>query len=773
MISNVQSAPAHENPNLMDGGMPKNKGKRRRSEADIMRDQRLHARLMNWLVQERHKQAQNRAEMATDEDFYDGMQWSDEDVAALIERGQMPLVFNQIKPTINWMIGTERRTRIDGKVLPREESDEEGAEVKTKLLKFLSDVNKTAWKRSAAFKQQIVAGMGWLEDSISTDPTAELLQTNQSDWRNNYHDSNAKELDLSDARYHFNWSWVDLDQAIALLPEREATLKSAAMDDQQITSDEDNVYYLGSRVNSGSSGDYSKAINRGMAGAGFTDGGREMVKLIVCWYRMPVACKICRSQDPEARHLNGEKWDANNPEMVKLQRDGFLTTANHVMQEVRVALMTESVLLFDGKSPYKHNRFPFTPVWCYKRARDGMPYGVVRDIRDAQMDYNKRASKALYILSTVRVIMDKGAVDDIDELRAEIARPDAIIEVNKLGAKEFRVDQDKQLAEQHLKLMQFDGQMIRDVGGVTDQNLGSTQDGMSGLAIGKLQDQGTIVTAALFDNLRLAIQLQTEIQLSLIEQFYTAEKVLRIVGDNKPVEWLPINKWDEAAGKYINDITKSRADFIVGEQDFRASTRQAMFESMMELVAKLPPEHGMAILDMVIDFADVPNKEEIVARIRKINGQADPSRKPTPEEQQALAMQQQKAQEVEQMQMDAQRAETAKVQAEAQAILAKAQHTAAETEKAVAAAVELGVKAAYQALQAAQIVGQMPGVTPVADAILAGAGYDDKGGAPAPIPETGEPAMLPPEQAMQPIPELQQADGAMQGIETAAPDGFQ
>lgn len=770
MIENVRSAPAHENPNRL-GGLSSDVTGDAKRETRLQREQRLHGRLMNWLVQERQKQSANRVEMSIDEDFYDGDQWTDEDKLALMARGQMPLVFNQIKPTINWLLGTERRTRIEGKVLPREEDDEEGAQVKNKLLKYLSDANKTPWSRSAAFKQQITAGLGWMEDSISTDPADELLRTRHVDWKNIYHDSNSKEMDLSDARYLFRWTWVDLDQAIALIPAKAPALKSAALDDQQVQSDEDNVYYMGSRVTEPGA-DYARGMSRGMAG-GFTEGVRERVKLIECWYRMPVAVKICRSQDPEARHFDGEKYDSKNAEMARLKAEGFLTVADHVTQELRVAILTESVLLVDMPSPYKHNRFPFTPLWCYRRARDGMPYGVIRDIRDAQMDYNKRASKALYILSTVRVIMDKNAVDDIDELREEIARPDAIIE--KKANSHLEIDQDKQLAEQHLKLMTFDGQMIRDVGGVTDQNLGSTQDGMSGLAIGKLQDQGTIVTAAIFDNLRLANQLQSEIQLSLMEQYYTAERVVRIVGENKPTEWLPINQWDEAAGKYINDITRSKADYIVAEQDFRASTRQAMFESMMELVGKLPPEIGIKLLDMVIDFADVPNKEEIVARIRKINGQSDPSRKPTPEEQAAMQVQQQKAAELEQLNIDTLKANLAEAQAKTEAALAQAQKTAAETKKTIAAAVELGVKAAFQALQGAQIVGQMPGVTPVADAILAGAGHEDQGGSPAPIPETGQPAMLPPpEQVAQPIPELQQADGAMSGIETVrSEDNFQ
>ena len=598
--------------------------------------------------------------------------------------------------------------------------------------------------------------------------------TRGENWKNMYHDSNSKNLDMNvDGRYIFRWSFVDLDVAQALIPDFEQVLKAAAVNDSAVAQDDDNPhYYLGERVNTATSGDYAKASRRGMGSTGL-DNGRERVKLIECWYKVPKPCKVCRSDDPEAKHLTGEEWDPKNPEMVALYRDGFLSVVSHVKMEMRCAIMTESRLLYEEASPYKHNRFPFTPLWCYRRARDGMPYGVVRDIRDAQIDYNKRASKALYILSTVRVLYEEGALEDPEETRAEVARPDAMIAFKK-GYK-LEIDQDKALAEQHLKLMMIGGQTIRDVGGVTDQNLGKDTKDLSGSAIGKLQDQGTIVTAAIFDNLRLAVQMQTELQLSLLEQFYTAKKVVRIIGENKPVEWLKINVYDEAAGKFLNDITRSKADFIVSEQDFKASMRQAMFESMMDLVGKLPPEVGLALLDMVIDFADVPNKEELVSRIRKINGQADPNKKPTPEEQEAQAKRDAKAAELEQINFDTMKATLAKLQSDTQAVDANAQKTAADTQRIVADAVEKGVRAAYQALQAGQIVGQMPGTAAVADAILAGAGYVDKGGTDPNLPAP-DMAIAPELPLAQPapgqLPELQQADGAAAGIETPVADGI-
>lgn len=68
--------------------------------------------------------------------------------------------------------------------------------------------------------------------------------------------------------------------------------------------------------------------------------------------------------------------------------------------------------------------------------------------------------------------------------------------------------------------MDQDARYIQEVGGVTTENLGRQTNAVSGKAIEARQNQGYTSTSDLFDNLRLAIQLTGERQLSLIEQFY-------------------------------------------------------------------------------------------------------------------------------------------------------------------------------------------------------------------------------------------------------------
>ena len=154
----------------------------KKSPLDSPKIVQLHKDVQVWFDQESQRQAANRFQMALDEDYYDSLQWDEEDARVLTERGQAPVVYNEIKASIDWMIGTERRTRIDYKVLARRKEGTENAEAKTSLLKYLSDTNNSEFHRSRSFDDAIKAGMGVLETGLRGDPTEELLFERYQDW---------------------------------------------------------------------------------------------------------------------------------------------------------------------------------------------------------------------------------------------------------------------------------------------------------------------------------------------------------------------------------------------------------------------------------------------------------------------------------------------------------------------------------------------------------------------------------------------------------------
>lgn len=655
---------------------------------------RLHQRLMGHYQRELDRQHDSRIEQAQDEDFYDNIQWSEEDAQALRERGQAPLTYNVISQTVNWIIGSEKRGRTDYKILPRGKEDSKPAERKSQLLKYLSDVNRTPFHRSRAFEDAVKVGIGWVEDGVTDEDDGDPIYSRYESWRNMLWDSASTEYDLSDARYVIRSKWVDLDIAIAMFPDRKELLERSAQVGDRLGYDLAN----GDEVM-----DYAESEREDLSRSltNLQDSTRDRVRLIEVWYRTPE-----RVEKVVGGTFSGEPFDPEYPGHVAEVQAGTAIVAERAMLRMQVAIMTTEGMLYAGASPYRHNRFPFTPIWGYRRGRDGLPYGVIRGLKDIQEDINKRHSKALFILSSNKVIADEDAVSDWQETLDEIARPDGVIRTK--SGKRFEINADRELAPAHLELMTRSIQLIQSVSGVTDELMGRTTNATSGVAVQARQEQGAMSTSKLFDNLRLAVQIQGEKTLSLVEQYFTEQKQFRITNERGTPEFVEVND-----GMPENDIVRSKADFIVSDAEWRASIRQAQAEQLMEMMTRLPPQVAMVMLDLVVESMDLPNREELVKRIRQVTGMRDPdANELTPEEQQAMQAQQQQAQFQQQLAM-----------AQLEKLLSEVAKNQASAQKAIADVAKTNVGTQAAAVDAAQVAMAAPGLLPVADGIMAEAGY--------------------------------------------------
>jgi hypothetical protein len=666
---------------------------------DMPQAAKIHAQLLDSYVRELDKQTENRFEQSIDEDFYDSIQWDENDANTLRDRGQVPLVYNVIKASVNWVIGTEKRTRTDFKILPRRKEQSKPAEKKSALLKYLADCNRTPFHNSRGFADSVKVGIGWLEDGYQEDEGEELYSRYES-WRNMVYDSAAVELDLSDARYIFRQKWVDLDIALALAPDRKALIEQSSKDGDR--------FFLSTDY-----GDFAmdqpELENEGNSGRS-TDPQRfqrTRVRVIEAWFRRPV-----QAYRVKGGSFNGELFDPYSPGHVEPVMEGEASVVKKPMMRMYCALMTVGGLLYLGPSPYRHNRFPFTPIWGYRRGRDGLPYGMIRDLRDIQADINKRASKALHILSTTTTIMEEGAVDDVNEFIEEVSRPDRVVVVKQ--GKKLTIESDRDLAKAHLDLMTRSIQMIQQAGGVTDENLGRKTNATSGIAIEARQDQGAVTTTHFFDNLRFARQVQGEKQLCNIEQFMSDEKQFRITNMRGGADFITVND-----GLPENDIVRSKADYIISEADWRASLRQAQVDALLDALMKIAPaapQIALTMLDLVVENMDLPNREELVRRIRQVTGMRDPDAdEPTPEEI-ARAKEQQEQQEIAK----------ATALAQLRKLLAEAGKTEAQTEDFIAKIASTNVGTQRAAVETAAALAATPAIAPVADNIAREAGFESR-----------------------------------------------
>lgn len=651
-----------------------------------------------WFLTEAHRQALNRSRMAKCEAFYDSEQWDYLDAQTLKDRGQDPIVYNEIKPTIDWLIGTERRARVDFIVMPEDnpedddsEDADEDAQTKTKMMKWLDATNNAHFERSFAADDAFKAGLGWIEVALRGDRTGSPVYVGCESWRNMLWDSQAQRRDLQDARYLFRIKVVDYDVALAIFPDKKTQLERCIQ-----------------------SGDTLQVFSEWMGGLGVLAGlddfnamsdpldymtskpvdmfnARKRVLLLECWSRDPVARK---------------------PTV-----DGL---GDPVEFKINVSIMTEHDTLIEAASPYKHDRFPFIPLWAYRNKRTGLPYSPIWPLIGPQVGLNKRMCKSLFEASANQVEMEAGAIDgsimDAEELRAEYDDPHGmpILAVGALSGGKVRKVEHGSKAQEQLMLAEKDSAMIRSMSGVNADNRGERSNVQSGKAVLAKQDQGSLLTAELFDNLLHARQQEGEITLSLAEQGMLAPRVIRVPG-GKPTDRVFLNQ-PQPDGTYLNDLSKRRAKFVVGEQQWKQAYAEAAFESLFDVLSKLAPAAPQAVvnlLDLVFDMhPNLPKKRQIVDRMREINGQSDPDGKLTPEQQAAVA----KKEAVAKAQFEAQMAQ----------LIADVQEAQARGENLRSDAILKRLSAVYEAAQAATVIGSMPEMAPLADSLLKSAGFEDQ-----------------------------------------------
>lgn len=676
--------------------------------------------LENWYQQACDAEADNRLEQFIDQDYYDSLQIDEEHRRILEARGQAPLVYNKISLAVDWLLGTERRTRVDYKVNPRTAEDVTIAQIKTEIIKYEMDVNAGAWARSQAFGDQTKVGIGWTFQGANDDPDESPIIHQYAPWWEMRRDPFSRDLRLKDCRFLMREKYVDVDYAVEIAPDREAKVRAAAVDsmtpEDEYSSDDQNlplVYHTLDRYGR------SLTMRRSSFGGALTS-GRSRVKIIEAWYRKPVSFK--RFHSVNYPKLNGQPYDPNNETMSKAVGANLASLTSGRKDEMWCALFIPGTLLWWGKSPYKHGRFPYTPFWGKRRGRDGQPYGVVRNARDAQDDLNKRLSKAQFLLSTNQVITERGAIDadDEEEFRDAVADPAGVVWVNDGFFDKMEIVRNPELSEWQMRLAEFSATHINEAVGVNRDNQGMDSNAKSGRAILAKQQEGAVTTAELFDNYRLAIHESGSQLLSLTEQYVSGERQYRITGKEEALSFVTVNKpyYDEALGqfRYENDITSSQADFYVDQVDYRESMRIAMAESLSQIIAGLPPEAQLQLIDIPLSFMDMPERDEILRRVRAMAG-IGPDGKPSPA------------------------VEAAKQQAQAladraQAALIAKDETAAEKNRAQAQRERVGAKG--DALNVgAQVAAAIP-LAPVADRLLSDKGPDDPqaqpGAVPGPLP---------------------------------------
>ncbi len=658
-------------------------------------------------------QSISRTERSIDAAFYDGEQFTQEELDAYEERNQKPRVFNEIKPTVDWILGGERRARTDWAVMPRTEDDSKPSVRKNKLVKYIDDINNARWHRSEAFTDMCKTGEGWTR--ITYEPNAEgdnQIKLMHEHWRSMLCDSKSRKPDMTDMQYVWCTKILPIETLINYFPNKKNELIGLAEDMEDLERELQNDGMIEDLAQS------HERVRTGSLDVVHSSGERDGVRVYEMWYKKNERVKILKGEGS----FNNEVLDLKNSDHVALINDYGYRTVEITREQMYCALYTDTTVLYRQRSPYKHNRFPFIRRFAYLKDKDGSPYGVIRSIRDPQSDLNTRRNRALFLMASSRVIMDKDAVEDKNELANEVARWDAIIE--KETGKELRIEDGVAIAGTHLNVSEQNSAYIRQISGVTGENRGMDTNATSGIAIQARQEQGTVITTVLSDMHSLARKLEGEIVLSLIEQFMDRPMQFRITADNlkDKIEFMAIN--DE--GDPETDITRTQSDFIVAERDYRTTMRQALSEQLISVAGTISqhtgnPDLAVSMLTAAIELQDLPDKDRLIDSLRNASGM--PSLSETEEERiQREQQEQQQQEQAAQQQKQIQDIELKGLMADTELKMAQVERQKAESQNIRDRAAANLVKEKLDALKTAVETGvtatQAQGILPVVDQIM-------------------------------------------------------
>lgn len=644
-------------------------------------------KLRNWVKESQWASSDWRADSWRDSEMYDGgdAQWTQADKDAAEDAGIDLVTINRTFPAVNYVLGYEVLNKFDIIAKGRTGKDTGKSQVVTEGIKFIMDQNDGPFLISEAFKDQVIPGFGCLSPCLANDPRKEQLSLKYIDWKEVWWDPFTSPWFGGLCRYVFTQRWMDLDDLIALFPEKKKVIDEKYMDLSGSSKYDYGGYY----------GDEAQLVEdekRVLAGVDWAESSRKRVRPVEMWYPEYERAHFALFPDGNAIELK-----ENMPVMEQYQA---ISASRHVVSSVvkkmKVCAFLDDLVLYSGATPYAHDQFPLVPFVGYVD-RWGFPYGIPRQIRGQDEEINKRRSMAKALLNSRRVLAEKGAAEDDEERQTqyeEAQKLNGYVLVNNgaLSGKKFILVDETTLAPSQVAILEKDEQEIREVTGQLTAGIISKSNPLSGRAIDKAEASSMApALASLLNNLRRSLKMIGQQSVANMQAFWRYEKVLRITDSMTNTEYFKIlnERVFGPDGKVIevrNDITQGIYDLIVSEAPQTDTLREKNIELITEWVKKSPPEVIPHLILTAFELSNIPNKERLIARIKPLLG-ADPREDEMPPEIlkqkviQELEAQQAEQQQIAEMQKVDAQLEIVKKQAEIQKIKAEIDKMHAEADK--------------------------------------------------------------------------------------------
>lgn len=486
--------------------------------------------------------------------------------------------FNRIRRIINMITGYQRQHRKSTIVTPIESSDQMTSDQFTKLLFHAHKNAHTLETISDAFEGALTTGMNMLSVWMDyrNDPVNGDIKVDNVAYNGYLIDPYFKNKDLSDCNSIWTRKYLSRNQVETLLPGRSDEIKN----------------FSGWGNRDGKFQFMPESYNYGM---------QDLLIYDEFWYLDSRKQKmLCDPTTGEVMEWRGQDDDLNEfrriyPQIVVLDQE---------IPSVKLAIVVQGKVMYNGENPLGIDRYPFVPVWAYYEPQ--IPYfpwrvqGVVRGIRDAQYLYNRRRIIELDILEsqiTSGFIYKENALVNPKDVFLQGQGRGLALKADATVADVQKID-PPQIPPSMIQLSELLGKEVSEISGVSEELLGMADDDKAGVLSMLRQGANLTTLQVLFDNLDQSQKLLGDLEIRLMQQNWTPGKIRRILNEEPSPQF-----YNRAFGKY---------DAVVEEGLNTSTQRQMQFAQLLQL-----REMGVPVpTEVLIKNSTLQGKDELVQAIQ-------------------------------------------------------------------------------------------------------------------------------------------------------------
>lgn len=498
---------------------------------------------------------------------YAGDNWTQQEKTMLERQRRMVLELNKIRRVINLYSGYQRENRTSTVVSPVENSDVETADQFSQVLLYTYDKTNAEYVFSDAFEHSLKTGMSII--GIYVDYSRDKVNGDIKFYWKPFNavilDPYFTKRDLSDCDKAATRDLLGREQVKAMLP-----FVDASIIDNIPTGIRDNKYqYMGI---------YRQYNSTYIA--------QNLLTFDQFWERILVPQKYLVDMETGVT----EEWNGTPQEAKALKQMIAEQEANGAARvqlidshkrTVKLTIIVGGVQLYEGPDPTGLDTFPFIPVLAYHEPLiDSYALkiqGLVRSIRDAQRQYNRRHSQIIDLMESVintGWITKNGAVLDPNMLYQSGQGRNIVVNPEFDVNADIREIAPPQIPQGYLQYQGIMDQNIMEIPGGSDELLGLSSTGdvqVSGKLAEVRASNGLKGNRGLFDNLEQSLKLMGNLVVQAIQKNYTPGKIQRII-NQPPTEQFFNSQFEEY-------------DCVIKQAVKTQTQREAYYYQLLQLVS--------------------------------------------------------------------------------------------------------------------------------------------------------------------------------------------